>query len=367
MDKTIIGKRTAFVVFLSFTLMLTACTPKASKTTKITGQFVKDVPDSVRIIVGDVLDTVAVVTNGCFEVEVPTVLTRESFLWIGNSEQDRIQSQVSFVADGSNLTYEPETRTVISSDKKGLQTRFAAFNDSMELFEKEYETKLEKIGDDEAAVDAYTEKMLRKVSRYMLKTAKANRDNVLGAAAIWDYEGDDPKAILAILESFSPEMQAHPDIINMKETLRASLKAEEGSPFVDFTVVQDPDFPETSTVKFSDYIGKGKYVLVDFWSSNCQPCWDVMPKLIDVYNTYHGDGFDMLSVAVMDPPEISKESAAQMGIVWNQIVNAQLIPFLVYGFDYMPYFMLFGPDGTLLKRGLTEKQIEKTVKKALGV
>lgn len=367
MDKTIIGKRTAFVVFLSFTLMLTACTPKASKTTKITGQFVKDVPDSVRIIVGDVLDTVAVVTNGCFEVEVPTVLTRASYLRFGNSETDQRRSQVAFVADGSNLAYEPETRTVTSSDKKGLQARFAAFNDSMERIEKEYETKLEEIGDDEAAVDAYTQKVLRKVNRYILKTARANRDNVLGAEAIWWYEEDDPKAILSILESFSPEMQAHPDIINMKETLSASLKAEEGSLFVDFTVVQDPDHPETSTVKFSDYIGKGKYVLVDFWFSACQPCWDVMPKLINVYNTYHGDQFDMLSVAVMDPPALSKESASQMGIVWNQIVNAKLIPFQVYGIDYAPYFMLFGPNGTLLKKGLTEKQIEKTIKKALGV
>ena len=367
MGRAITGKRTAVIVFLSFALMLTACTPKASKTTKITGQFTKDIPQSVRIMVGDVLDTTVMVTNGCFEVEVPTVLTRTTLLRIGNSELDQLRSQVAFVADGSSLAYEPETRTVISSDKKGLQARFAAFNDSMELFEKEYETKLEKIGDDEAAVDAYTEKVLRKVNRYVLKTAKANRDNALGAEAIWWYENDDPKAILAILESFSPEMQTHPDILNKKETLRASLKAEEGSMFVDFTVVQDPDHPETSTVKFSDYIGKGKYVLVDFWSSNCQPCWDVMPKLIDLYNTYHGDQFDMLSVAVMDPPEQSKESAAQMGIVWNQIVNAKLIPFQVYGFDYMPYFILFGPDGTILKKGLAENRIKKTVKKALGV
>ena len=173
--------------------------------------------------------------------------------------------------------------------------------------------------------------------------------------------------VRSINEYIYGEMQAHPDIINMKETLRASLKAEEGSPFVDFTVVQDPDFPETSTDKFSDYIGKGKYVLVDFWSSACQPCWDVMPKLINVYNTYHGDQFDMLSVAVMDPPELSKESASQMGIVWNQVVNAKLIPSQVDGIDYAPYFMLFGPDGTLLKKGLTERQIEKTIKKALGV
>ena len=111
------------------------------------------------------------------------------------------------------------------------------------------------IGDDEAAAEAYTEKIIRKANRYLLKTAKANRDNVLGAEALWGYNEEDPKAMLAILESLSPEMQEHPDIIKKKESLGTALKTEEGYPFVDFTVVQDPDNPETSTVKFSDYIG----------------------------------------------------------------------------------------------------------------
>lgn len=367
MKKKLLDKRAKVVVMLFSAMLLTACAPKESMTTRISGEFTKDAPEAVRIVAGDVLDTTVMVTNGCFVVEIPTVLTKASFLRIGNSELEQRLSQVSFVADGSNLTYEPETGKVLSSEKNGLQARFTAFNDWVEHLEDEFEAKIEEIGDDEAAADAYTEKVLRKFNRYILKTAKANRDNALGAEAIWGYEGDDPKAVLTILESFSPEMQAHPDIIEMKETLNASLKVEEGSPFVDFTVVQDPDNPETSTVNFSDYIGKGKYVLVDFWSTGCKPCWDVMPKLINIYNKYHGDRFDMLSVAVVESPELSKQSASQMGIVWNQIVNAKLLPFQVYGFDYMPYFILFGPDGTILKRGLTDRKIEKTVKKALEI
>ena len=181
------------------------------------------------------------------------------------------------------------------------------------------------------------------------------------------YDGENAKKVLALLETFSPEMQADPTLVEIKETLSTSLGVEEGSPFVDFTVVQDPDDPENSTVSFSDYIGKGKYVLVDFWSTGCRPCWDIMPKLIDIYNTCHSDNFDMLSVAILDPPELTKQSAPQMGIVWNLIINAGRTPFDVYGFDYMPCFFLFGPDGTILKREIPERKLEKTVKKALGV
>ena len=145
------------------------------------------------------------------------------------------------------------------------------------------------------------------------------------------------------------------------------VNSTEGKSFVDFTVVQDPENPETSTVNFSDYVGKGKYVLVDFWASWCGPCKAEMPNLIKVYNTYHGDNFDMLSVAVMDNVENTVKTARELGIVWNQIVNAQDIPGKAYGFDAIPLIILFGPDGTILKRDLRGEQIGEAVREVLGL
>jgi len=140
----------------------------------------------------------------------------------------------------------------------------------------------------------------------------------------------------------------------------------EGKKFTDFTVVQDVNDAKNSTVKFSDYVGKGKYVLVDFWASWCGPCKAEIPNLRNVYNQYKGKDFDVLSIAVWDKPEATKNAAREHGITWSQIINAQQIPTDIYGIEAIPHIMLIGPDGTILRRNLRGSQIREAVAKALG-
>ena len=122
---------------------------------------------------------------------------------------------------------------------------------------------------------------------------------------------------------------------------------DEGDLFTDFSIPQ----PDGSIAKLSDYAGKGKYLLVDFWASWCGPCKREIPNIKAAYDKYHGDKFDVLSVAVWDEPADTKKAAAELGISWNQIINAQKIPTDLYGIDGIPHIILFGPDGTIVKRG----------------
>ncbi|MBP5690297.1 MAG: TlpA family protein disulfide reductase [Bacteroidales bacterium] len=150
------------------------------------------------------------------------------------------------------------------------------------------------------------------------------------------------------------------------QTVVEEVKAEaapDGKKFIDFTVVQDPEHPETSTVSLSDYVGKGKYILVDFWASWCGPCKREIPNLKNVWEKYHGDDFDVLSVAVWDDVEDTKAAAIEHGITWLQIINGQKIPTDAYGIEGIPQIMLFGPDGTLLKTDLRGSAIEEAVAK----
>ncbi|EXG77673.1 thiol-disulfide isomerase-like thioredoxin [Xylanibacter oryzae DSM 17970] len=135
----------------------------------------------------------------------------------------------------------------------------------------------------------------------------------------------------------------------------------EGVMFKDFTVEY-----EGKTQKLSDYVGKGKYVLVDFWASWCGPCRGEIPNIINVYNKYKGDKFEVLGVATWDKPEDTKKAIQELGIAYPQIYNAQNVGSDAYGISGIPEIILFGPDGKILKRGLRGEMIGDTVKQYLS-
>jgi thiol-disulfide isomerase/thioredoxin len=136
----------------------------------------------------------------------------------------------------------------------------------------------------------------------------------------------------------------------MAERYKNLAKTAKGMPFVDFIV--ETGNMDGSSVSFSDYVGKGKYVLVDFWASWCAPCRMEAPVIDEVYQKYKGDKFEVLGVAVYDKREETLKAIAEDGNSWPQIIDAQDVPLNLYGISGIPHIILFGPDGTILERGL---------------
>ena len=149
-------------------------------------------------------------------------------------------------------------------------------------------------------------------------------------------------------------------IKEQKKVWAIQLETGEGKMFKDFEAEY-----EGKVSKLSDYVGKGKYVLVDFWASWCGPCKAEIPNLIKVYNQYKGEKFDVLGVATWDKPEDTKKAIEQMGIPYPQMMNAQKAGSDAYGITGIPQIILFGPDGKIVKRNLRGEGIEKAVAEVL--
>lgn len=251
------------------------------------------------------------------------------------------------------------------------EEKVKAYEETHDGMMKEYRQMMDSLSTDPAKAEAYYNDFVEKYIAFNLDAAKKNPDNEVAVQVLMNLRGliDDEQAS-EIISAMPAEMLEREDVGALKKGLDARIATSEGKPFVDFTVNSVvgqtrsvPPQPKYAEVKLSDYVGKGKYILLDFWSPWCGPCRREMPNIKAVYDKYKGDKFDVVSIAVWErePVDVTIETAAKLGMDWNQINNGGREPAELYGVEGIPHLILFGPDGTILKRGFHGAEIEEVV------
>lgn len=110
-------------------------------------------------------------------------------------------------------------------------------------------------------------------------------------------------------------------------------------------------------VKLSDYVGKGSYVLLDFWASWCAPCHTQLPILRGLFERYKDKNFKVVGAFVWANPEELKFIVEQENITWPQIISDTDHPTFMYGVKALPDFILFDPEGNIIHRGLLNNEM----------
>lgn len=115
----------------------------------------------------------------------------------------------------------------------------------------------------------------------------------------------------------------------------------------------------------SDYIGRGRYVLMNMWAGWCRQCREETPYLAELYRRFSGKGLTVLGLFVWDGLENLPKAMDDEGITWPQIADTGNTAAKKYGVSGIPQIILFGPDGRIIARDLHGKEMVEKVEKIM--
>ena len=98
----------------------------------------------------------------------------------------------------------------------------------------------------------------------------------------------------------------------------------------------------------------GKVVLVDFWATWCGPCVAEIPNVLEQYEKYHKDGFEVVGVSLDQEREALEKFVTDQKLPWPILFEEPkgdgwqhpLATF--YGISGIPTVVLIGRDGNVI-------------------
>ena len=210
-----------------------------------------------------------------------------------------------------------------------------------------------------------------KMGDQVAKIFKEEKETIIPAAFTSEYQQIFGQEKLDSLINLKPVWASHPLVKQqVQQWARQKAQDEKKNAFIgqQFTDLEEADV-DGNMHKLSEYVGKGKWVLVDFWASWCGPCLREMPNVVAAYEKYHAKGFDVVGLSFDNKKEPWVQAIADQKMPWTHLSDLQgwrTVASGVYGVNSIPDNLLIDPQGKIVARGLRAQALHDKLKEIFG-
>lgn len=344
---------------------------------------VENAPDGQMIIVSELnesntqvvhIDT-ATVQDGKFELDLPE---REeptiSFLTVEGT-----RGNVVYIAEDYPINFEVYPDSIYSSkiaggrDNEILTTYLKNINEiNRKVVNNRNAMREAMINRDSASLtnlQAFQEQVFEEDRQARTELVKANPNSIVSIMILQDMVKSmaySSSELMSLYDQLGSEVKEVPLARNVKNSLDQISKTDIGSKAPAFSAPT----PQGEELALNEVLGK--VTLVDFWASWCKPCRVENPNIVDVYNKFHDQGFNIIQVSLDRPGQREKWIQAieedNLG-EWNHVSNLMFWqdPVAVeYGVRAIPAAFLLDENGRIIAKDLRGEALGEKVAEVLN-
>ena len=200
----------------------------------------------------------------------------------------------------------------------------------------------------QAKLDSLQKVMVAYQKQFIIDHVPSACSDMLFGFCSFNFSEEDNEEILKLFGEKQPNFPVYKAIMEEKKAQEATAIGHE---YTDLKM----DDPKGKSMKISDYVGKNKYVLIDFWASWCGPCRAEMPTVVEAYTKFHDKGFEVVGVSLDNEKDAWVKAIAELKMPWPQMSDLkgwESEACAVYHVQAIPANVLVDEQGNIIAKDL---------------